>query len=73
MIIRGEVYYSEDQVEDILSDNDRLWKENAKMKIALREITEIPPEFDDETATLNGTVFYITAMVAVADEALAKL
>ena len=72
MIIRGEVYYSEDQVEDILSDNDRFKEENEMMRIALRDITEIPPEFD-ETSTLEWVVFYITAMVAVADEALAKL
>ena len=72
MIIRGEVYYNETQMEDILSDNDRLKRENDLMRIALRDITETPCDPDEYTSAsiLWG---WINEMVAIADKAIAEL
>ena len=42
------------------------------MRIALRDITEIPSEFDEHSHEFD-LMDYINAMVDVTDEALAKL
>ena len=72
MIIQGEVYYNEDEMQDILSDNDRLKRENDAMMKALRNITEIPPSLD-ENLTVDDLKYYIWSMIEEAVLALVEL